>query len=566
MTGAGSEILFVSRRTLGKAVLGSAATLLPAADASAAAQNTPIADNPAGGIVLGPGIHQVAANITMKADVTVLPGGRIFIAADRTLTILGDFQAPIGPVFVGPGKVILGKGRTPAAYPEWWGAVPNDSSVDCLPALRACLAAHRIMLLGGGDYFISDTLVVERAYIRIWGAGYRSNGSNQGSRLVLSGTGDVMHVGTVKKPPSVNGFPQGIDIRWIELARTGPIDPLATGMRVSFVLFSHFESISAREHTTGFAISGAVRTYFRNCLAFRSFEGSGTGPHVFRGFDLDGQREIGLAGGNASVYLIDCNATIGGRPKLSEAVGMLLQGAVADSYIINFETSEVPVGIRIEGMAASLGAGRRRSGHADVHIQMPIIDQCATSGIEIKDTSDHCLIDIQDPYVALAPGALAAIFLSSVHGLSTITGGQLIGWVDADAGGNGIGFYALDSEGFEVAGTKLLGLRRPVTLVGCHDFVASIAINNPDQPGSQGAAWLRSCLRGTLNVRVKGRPGAFPQGIYLDGHENEAILIEATGLDSGAIKGGALNRVVADDRPLAVPGRYGSIEVRGTSS
>jgi|GEM_PF-1837129 len=554
----------ISRRSLlERTVLGSATAV--ALGKQAKAQDR-LVDNTAGeGIVLGPGIHEVSHNTTVTKDVMVLPGGRISVAAARKLTFLGDFQAPVGPVFIGPGTIDLTRSHAPVAHPEWWGALPDDPSLDCLAGLRSCLAAHHTMILGAGDYFIGDTFVVDHEYRRIWGAGYRSNGANQGSRLVLvQGAGAVLRVGTEQKPPSVNNFLQGIDIRWIELSRARPIESGAVGMRVSFVLFSRFESISAREHTTGFAISGAVRTYFQDCLAFRSLDGVDGRQSIFRGFDLNGQREIGLAGGNASVYLVDCNTTIGGRPPLREAVGILMQGAFADTYIINFETSEVPVGIRIEGMADSLGAGRRRSGHADVHIRMPILDQCGTSGIEIKNTSDHCLIDIVDPYVALAPGALAAIFLSSVRGLATIAGGQIICWVDADSGGNGIGFYAVDSEGFEITGAKLLGARRPLTLVRCRDFAISAAINNPDQSASQAAVWLQDCAHGRLNVRAKGRKGAFPQGIYLDGDNNDSLVIEVGGFDPSAIVGGTSNRVVNNQHILAAPGQYDSLEIRGT--
>jgi hypothetical protein len=329
------------------------------------------------------------------------------------------------------------------------------------------------------------------------------------------------------------------------------------------VLFCHFESLSAREHANGFSIIGAVRTHFRDCVAFRSLLPRGGGAGTFRGFHLDGRVEIGLAGGNASVYLTDCNATVGGKPKLAEAVGLLLEGAYADSFISNFETSEIPVGIRVAGNARGLSAARRRSGHANLHISMPVIDQCSNVGIDISDTSDHSLIEIHDPYVALAPGALAGIFLHSLKGLTSIIGGQVIGWVDAGAGGNGLGIHALDAEGFEVTGTKLLSMKRPAGLDRCRNFELAVAVNNPDVSASQAAIWLRDCVRAVVRVRVKGRAGAFPQGAYLAGGGNREISIDATGVDPAAIAGGSANRVVVETQQVPVPGRLGSIEVHG---
>ena len=169
----------VSRRDLALAA-GALATGLPQA-ASAAA----LADSP-NGIVLGPGDHPVGANITIKTDILLLPGARIVVAPGRTLTVLGDFSAPVAPVFTGPGRIDLNTSRAPAAHPEWWGAVTGDAAADCLPALAACLAAHPVMHLRAADYFISDTWAIERAFCRIIGSGFRGTLAGRGTRIIVT--------------------------------------------------------------------------------------------------------------------------------------------------------------------------------------------------------------------------------------------------------------------------------------------------------------------------------------------------------------------------------------------
>ena len=89
------------------------------------------------------------------------------------------------------------------------------------------------------------------------------------------------------------------------------------------------------------------------------------------------------------------------------------------------------------------------------------------------------------------------------------------------------------------------------------------AINNPDQSASQAAAWLQDCAHGRLNVRAKGRKGAFPQGIYLDGDNNDSLVMEVGGFDPSAIVGGTSNRVVNNQHILTAPGQYDSLEIRG---
>jgi hypothetical protein len=128
----------VSRRELiGRmSAVAFAATATDACAQTGTAPASPLLAAKLPGITLPAGKHNVSANITVRADLLLMPGATIEIAAGRTLTLLGDFQAPVAHVFTGPGRVDLTGSRAPAAYPEWWGAARDDSSRDSLPALR----------------------------------------------------------------------------------------------------------------------------------------------------------------------------------------------------------------------------------------------------------------------------------------------------------------------------------------------------------------------------------------------------------------------------------------------
>jgi hypothetical protein len=495
------------------------------------------------GISLPPGRHVVSSNLTVRADIFVQPGATIEVAAGKTLTLLGDFQAPIGPLFSGPGKVDLNRSRASAAYPEWWGAGRDNSTVDSLPALRACVAAHPVTLLGAADYFIGSTWRIDIPHRRIWGAGKYWHGPNQGTRIIVTnGRQDVIQIGFDAPPSGPNAFLQSVDIRWLEVGRSAaPADGGAAGICIRYVLNCIIEGISAAEHTVGFSIAGAVRSHIRDCQAFRSIPGGSR----FVGFHLDGRGDIGLAGGNASIYLIDCNASIGGTPRLAESVGALLEGGFADSFLALFETSGVATGIKVDGLAPTINAHQAKAGHANLHLLMPVIDGFAGSGIEITNVSDHGMIDMVDPYVGAGAGAFAGIYLHNCKGMTTITGGQVIGWVDADTGGKALGIYGVDAEGIAVEGTKFLGFRRPFGFNRCHDLSLHPAINNPAQGALQGAVWLKDCRRGHIRPRIKGGRDAFPLGIHLRGSSAQ-LSIDCTSIDEACIQGGAINRFQAD--------------------
>ncbi|MEO5774417.1 MAG: hypothetical protein ABIQ32_09920 [Sphingomicrobium sp.] len=527
----------VSRRHL---LAASPATLL-AADAIAQTLGDP---GPQGVVRLQPGVHQVNRDTNIRSDVIVEPGARIAIAAGARLTLLGDFSAPIGHVFTGSGTVDLSRSRIIEAYPEWWGANPENEA-DSAAALEFCLAAHPVMQLGPHSYYISRTLVVDRSNRHIRGSGQRWIGAGTGTRLVLTGDGDVMRIGTLKRPGSINDFVQGVMVSDLQLTRARPPSGSghdgAAGMRMRHVLFADISRVDSSENVNGFALGGAVRSYLRDCSAFRSVHGGST---VFRGYACDGHVEIGAAGGNASIILIDCNARTGGNPPLSECVGMLMDGAFADTTVTNFETGSVAVGMRLSGDASRLSESKRRSGHADVRILAPVLDQCTNVGIEISDTSDYTMLDISDAYVASAPGSRAAMSFDRVRGLTTVRGGQLIGWTAPGA----VGIVATASEGLDISGVKLLQFTEPARFTRCRDLALDLAINQPEGKGRGPAVLLVDCGETKVAARIKGTAGAFAGGVRVTGSATRAVSVDAGSVRPESV-GGGQNRVALTGVP-----------------
>ena len=538
---------------------GGAGLAFGVAPARAAAQ--PLPEAPA--TMLTPGVHRVEANLTIRGDLMVPPGTTIEIAADRTLTLLGSLMAPVAHIFTGAGTVDLNHSRVVEAHPEWWGAAPGDGGKDSLPALTACVAAHPVMRLLAADYFLSATLVVERPFCRIIGAGYRGTEAGRGTRLIVTnGRDDVMRVGPVSRPRTVNDFPQNIEIQGLALARSATLDTgggaRPVGLRAQFLLFARIEDVSAAEHAIGFVARGLVRTIVTNCIAFRSLPGDRDGQ-PWRGFLLDGSDDIGLAGGNASLFLIDCNATIGGNPGVADGVGLLLDGAFADSFVSGFETAGVATGIRVDGRAEAL-VGRGRNGHVNLHLTMPIIDQCGTIGIDIRDTSAHSLIDIAEPYVAVSPSAEAALRFDRMRGAVTLTGGQCVGNTNSAAGGQAAGLMAKDSNGIQVTGLKILEHVRPVVIERSAGLSLRLLVANPAFRSPDAAITLNDCAGGLVAPLIMGRDGAFVTGIRIGGRST--LSIDATGIMPSAV-GGNQQRVMNSSRSLAIPSREAALVIDG---
>lgn len=495
-------------------------------------------------IILPAGTHIVASNMTIKADVVLEPGAIIDVMAGKTISFLGDMRAPVGRIFKGGGTIDLNRSRTPVAYPEWWGAGRDDSSVDSLPAMNACLKSHPHMQLGAADYFISNSWQINTPHRRIWGSGKNWRGPNKGTRIVvIGGAEDVLVVGPKNPPRSANDYLKNVDIRWLELARSAPPTHVAAGLRLRHVLDCHVEALSAAEHAIGFAFQGVVHSHIRDCMAFRSLTGSAAG-NIFWGFHFDGRKDIGLAGGNASIFAIDCNASVGGNPVLDSSIGALLQAGFADTFLVRFETSGVRDGICVDGMSATLDKRLMKAGQANLHIHTPVIDGFTGKGIEVRNTGDYTIIDLCDSYCGAAIGATAALSFTDVKGMVSVSGGQAIGWLDGEGKGATIGLQVSATSGLTISGFKILGFAVPVLLEDVKSFLIDVQVNNISPVASVAAITMGICSNGLVSTSVQGSSGAFLHGILMRGKVTN-VAVDCTRITDTAIKGGKANKVTA---------------------
>lgn len=350
--------------------------------------------------------------------------------------------------------------------------------------------------------------------------------------MLTGGAGPVMRVGHEAPPAEINGYLQGIDLRWLELGQAQAAEPpvgddatAATGLAIRHALDCVFEGLRANEHAIGFSVRGAVRSFLRDCAAFRSLF---TVParDVFIGFDMDGRASPIATGANASLYVIDCMARTGNRPSLHRSIGCRLQGTFSDTFLVRFETTEVATGIAVQGGAAALTGTGRQFGHVDLHLDTPVLDQCSGAGISLTGLSEHALIDISAPYVALAPGGRVALEVAQCGGLVSVTGGQFIGTLAPAA----TGLSLADVAGFAAAGLKLAGFGRPINALGASGLDLVVGVNTAGAT-SVGAPAIRlaGCRDSYCRPRIAGPAGVHTVGVAVD--DSHSITVETAGID-----------------------------------
>lgn len=91
----------------------------------------------------------VPANVSLRFE----HGGVLDVAERITLTINGSIEAPLQPVFQGPGKVRFGPGRVERVFPQWWGA-RGDGKGDNTAAIQSAIDSIRggIVFFPAGRY------------------------------------------------------------------------------------------------------------------------------------------------------------------------------------------------------------------------------------------------------------------------------------------------------------------------------------------------------------------------------------------------------------------------------
>jgi hypothetical protein len=99
-------------------------------------------------VVLAAGTHTITTNTTWSArTIRVEQGALISVNTGVTLTINANVEAGLYPIFTGLGTVLLGK-DVGTIYPEWWGAVPDNSTL-CTTAIQSALNAGVITTAAG---------------------------------------------------------------------------------------------------------------------------------------------------------------------------------------------------------------------------------------------------------------------------------------------------------------------------------------------------------------------------------------------------------------------------------
>ena len=421
--------------------------------------------------------------------------------------------------------------------PEWFGARTNDWRFDCADAIEACFALCPITLLAQADYFIRRTLLLDRSWRTVRGVGGFATDQGRGSRIILQGqapairNADIIQLGPRRQPgPRDDSFATEIHLAQCTLIRDGVAAPhpsgelrrYPAGLRASFVTRCSVSDVASLENSVGFYFGGTVYTRIDDCLAQRLGAGAGGGADLAAGFYLDGSPDIGMAGGNASLYLDRCLA-VGQHPAHVRPTGLVAEGAFVDSFIDRFETARIDNGMRFSAKGAT-----RPGQTIDLHIRNCVLDGCGGRGLDVDlGGMQGASIEIADPYVyAAGGGGAAGVAIHDGGGLVTVTGGQVHG--DFREGS----LMLNATRGVRVQGLKLHEGSHPVTVRDSGALQLEPQISNLTRRTGSFAVSAAGVYRAAIRPMVTGAPDRLAGGVALDAACNYCS-IDRTAIDPG---------------------------------
>lgn len=513
-------------------------------------------------IIIPKGIYFINNNITIDCDLMFLKGAIIKIADGCTITINGTIKSGLYKIFEysDSSSIIVNPAKNKVGFPEWFGAVANDGNIDCTKAIEDCIKIMTVTELQLADYFCNDTIEITDSRKKLIGVNnYKLLDDMKSSRIIVqSATKDVIFLGKKQKPEDIVYYVTNTVIQDVELTRSIVPTPAAkgseinspTGLRMQYCYMCDIEKVRTSENSNGFVIAGTVYCHFRRSTSFRSLQGTTPDNDTFIGFFINGNTDIGLASGNASLYISDCNSIIGGSVTYTDSIGFLVEGKGADLNLFRPESANINSGIIINGDDST-------TGNVDIHIVQPIIDQFKSNGIWFNNIGKYASIDLTNGYFApvSAEVTVFSIRFNNFLGMASITNNQCIGWQN----GLALGLWIENSTGISAKNNMYLGFKRPVCILSSSNNSIMDTINNPNEIAIQGAIYLTGTSnRNYINSIIKGGTNVFPQGVIMIGdtcHYNE---VNCTAIDSSCIIGGSGNKLLYNDSKITSIGVFGT--------
>lgn len=182
--------------------------------------------------------------------------------------------------------------KNDVGFPEWFGAVRNDATVDDTAAIQKCYDTFDITSFDSGEYHVNGTIYLDRSYTAVVGT-HMNNLSgtsvSRGTRIIQEdGSANTFEVGVKNATTSSTYDIANIFIRDISIVVAADgIDYTANtyGVRIYVLRGLYMDSVSVTNYANGFYIASLAMGYISRCRFISNKPASVT--EQTSGFHLD---------------------------------------------------------------------------------------------------------------------------------------------------------------------------------------------------------------------------------------------------------------------------------------
>jgi hypothetical protein len=490
-------------------------------------------------------VHNITTNLTIVSRVIFTEAGMLNISSGVTVAFSGGLIAPITKIFActGTGTVTINTAVTSVGYPEWWGALTNNTGHDCSVEINACIVACTVTQLQLATYYVTNTVLHQTQYRTVMGVeGDSATGLLNASSIVMqNGVTTVYQIGPNSYTLGVTVPQSNNYLKFVSIGRS--VAPVISSncysLLVQFTTWTLLEKIQVLDGMQNIVIQGTGQTRMNFVSSIRYLAGTGGGTDIFTGFNIDGNTNVGFAGGNASLYMSYCIASC--VPAIS-TIGTSIAGIYgwSDLYIDHFETAGLNIGIYV------LGSGNTSSTrdflNEDLIINNCVLDTCLVAGIEFNSISTYGAITVSDCYIACSSAITAfqgCLYFSSSKGAITVTGCQFLTGVSS----TGMAVQAVSSSGIMMQGNitnecPAAGGAYQLSSVNNCSFQDSIRKYSGSGGATPGVQIFGTSTQNFLKMDIEGAAGSYTDGYYINSTSVTRTEFNCTSVNSAACTSG----------------------------
>lgn len=488
-------------------------------------------------IGLEEGVYNVTSDLTINAQLVIPKGAIINIAPGVTLTINGQILAGRYQIFSGDGTLKVDNSAQPVGYPEWFGAVGDNSSIDNTAYINKCIKAFCITELSSADYYIDGTILIDTSNRTLRGVkplnwSYVAD-TKKGTRIITKqNTAAVILVGTTTVPSNINLSVQNILLEDFTVYRVQGSDWLknSIGIRFSQVLRGRVNHITCFDNDLGIMLQACTNIHIENSIIFSEILPGSDTTRSYRGIFIDNSVLSPNNSPNVSIYIRNNIINTGGGVILPVSSGINISGSVnspADMFIYENAIEWVNNGIEV------MGASVANKVH-DMHIVHNELDVIRSNGIIVQNISAFNTFIIEDNYIApgsIATTPFAGIRLANVGGVS-VHNNVIVSKNFAHT----YGLYITSSSTINSVGNILTECQYAyyVTSTACSSF-NDVITNGVNQANAGG--FFSDCSHNIISSALRGNPSMFTSGIRLEGssaaNEVNVTMFLTSAVDSG---------------------------------